>query len=235
MHGSKVFFVSLAMIVLLAACDDSTSNKNAQKATSEAQGAAKGSAVTASVEVPAKIGVINTTSVFKDSDGGKAGAAHLDALGKQLQTELVGLQAEAESSKSKEASDKLQMRLPEMQKRFEAEQQMVINTLNAAYQKALDSCREEEKIDIIVNEDAVLSFNPRIDLTKKIIAKMNLTPVVYTPLTPEEVGPASGMPPAGMMMPPSMPPKGMAPMQNDAATPSNADAKAASEAAPAKK
>ena len=138
-----------------------------------------------------RIAVINTGKIFQDSKGGKAGAAHLDALGKELQAELVKLQAETQDGKNKQAMEKLQERLAQMQQRFEAEQQMVLNTLNAAYQKAVDQCRKEDGIDLVINEDTALSFSPNIDISQKVIARMDLTPVVYTPLAPENSSPST--------------------------------------------
>jgi Skp family chaperone for outer membrane proteins len=150
-------------------------------------GEASNPAMEASRPAPsgARVAIINTGTIFKESDAGKAGAAHLDALAKELQTELTKLQGEAQDGKNKEAVEKLQTRLAQMQRRFDAEQQMVLNTINEASQKAVDTCREAEKIDLVINEDSVLSFSPQIDISHKVIEQMNRTPVVYNPLPAE--------------------------------------------------
>ena len=135
------------------------------------------------------VAIVNTDRVYKESDPGKAGIAHLDGISNTLQAELTDLQKKAEASTNKKAAQtQFQQALMALQQRFSAEQQQVITTLNEVYQKALENSRAKYKVDVIMASDTVLSASPEADFTDKVISEMNAIPATFKPLAAEGNG-----------------------------------------------
>jgi outer membrane protein len=132
------------------------------------------------------VAVVDSARVFKESDPGKAGIKHLEALHESMQAELNALQEELQG---KPKDEKLQQRLQEKymvyQQRISAEQQQVINILNETIQKALDACRVQNKLALIVGTDVVLSYGSAADVTEAVISEVNKAQVDFKALEPE--------------------------------------------------
>jgi outer membrane protein len=132
------------------------------------------------------VAVVDSARVFKESAPGKAGIKHLENLHESMQAELNALQQELQE---KPNDEKLQQKLQEKymvyQQRISAEQQQVINTLNEAIQKALDACRVQQKLALIVGTDVVLSYGPAADITGAVITEVNKAKVEFKPIEPE--------------------------------------------------
>jgi outer membrane protein len=132
------------------------------------------------------VAVVDSARVFKESEPGKAGIKHLETLHESMQAELNALQQELQAKPNDEAlQQKLQEKYMVYQQRISAEQQQVINTLNAAIQKALDACRVQQKLALIVGTDVVLSYGPAADITNAVISEVNKTKVEFKPIEPE--------------------------------------------------
>ena len=144
------------------------------------------------------VAVVDSARVFKESEPGKAGIKHLENLHESMQAELNALQ-QALQDKPNDATlqQKLQEKYMVYQQRISAEQQQVINTLNEAIQKALDACRVQQKLALVVGTDVVLSYGPAADITAAVIREMNKTKVEFKPIEPEaEAAPADPPSPA---------------------------------------
>ena len=148
-----------------------------------------------------KVGVVDSSRAFQESKAGKDGVAYLDALGKELQADLIKMQDTAEKENTDTARTALQQGFNDLQQRFAAEQQQVMNTVTDSYQKALDAVRTAEGLDVIIGTDSAVSFDPKSDLTQKVIDKMNATPVTFARVQPEsdagKAPSANGTAPAG--------------------------------------
>jgi len=133
--------------------------------------------------------VVDSARIFKESEPGKAGIKHLETLHESMQAELSALQQELQANPNDEAlQQKLQEKYMVYQQRISAEQQQVINTLNDAIQKALDACRAQKKLALIVGTDTVLSYSPAADITSAVISEVNKTKVEFKPIEPETGG-----------------------------------------------
>jgi outer membrane protein len=132
------------------------------------------------------VAVVDSARVFKESDPGKAGIKHLESLHESMQAELNALQEELQA---KPKDETLQQRLQEKymiyQQRISAEQQQVINTLNEAIQKALDACRAQKNLALIVGTDVALSFGQTADVTEDVIREVNKAKIEFLPIEPE--------------------------------------------------
>ena len=132
------------------------------------------------------VAVVDSTRVFKESEPGKAGIKHLENLHESMQAELKTLQqALQDKPKDETLQQTLQEKYMVYQQRISAEQQHVINTLNDAIQKALDVCRVQQKLALIVGTDMVLSYGPAADVTAAVIQEVNKTKVEFKPIEPE--------------------------------------------------
>ena len=132
------------------------------------------------------VAVVDSARVFKESEPGKAGIKHLESLHESMQAELNALQQELQDKPNDETlQQKLQEKYMVYQQRISAEQQQVINTLNEAIQKALDACRVQQKLALIVGTDVVLSYGPAADITGAVITEVNKARVEFKPIEPE--------------------------------------------------
>ena len=132
------------------------------------------------------VAVVDSARVFKESEPGKAGIKHLETLHESMQAELNALQQELQAKPNDEAlQQKLQEKYMVYQQRISAEQQQVINALNDAIQKALDACRVQKKLALIVGTDVVLSYGQTADITATVIGEVNKVKVEFKPIEPE--------------------------------------------------
>ena len=149
------------------------------------------------------VAVVDSTRVFKESEPGKAGIKHLESLHESMQAELNTLQqALQDKPKDETLQQTLQEKYMVYQQRISAEQQHVINTLNEAIQKALDVCRVQQKLALIVGTDVVLSYGPAADVTAAVIQEVNKTKVEFKPIEPEAETATSAVQPAPTVPPP---------------------------------
>ena len=152
------------------------------------------------------VAVVDSARVFKESLPGKAGIKHLESLHESMQAELNTLQQELQDKPNDETlQQKLQEKYMVYQQRISAEQQQVINTLNEAIQKALDACRAQQKLALIVGTDVVLSFGPTADITSAVITEVNKAKVEFKPIEPEAeaTAPVTQPAPAASQAPPA--------------------------------
>ncbi len=166
------------------------------------------------------VAVVDSSRVFKESEAGKAGIKHLESLHESMQGELNALQQELQNKPDDEAlQQKLQEKYMVYQQRISAEQQQVINTLNETIQKALDACRNRQKLALILGTDAVLSYGPAADITNAVIAEVNKTPVTFKAIEPEQPEVSAPVETPAQTPPPAAPAQnGTAPAPNAAPT-----------------
>ena len=132
------------------------------------------------------VAVVDSARIFKESEPGKAGIKHLETLHESMQAQLIALQeALMETPNDVALQQKLQEKYLVYQQRISVEQQQVINILNDAIQQALDACRVQQNLAVIVGTDVVLSHGPAADITDAVIREVNKTAVAFTPLEPE--------------------------------------------------
>lgn len=125
------------------------------------------------------IGVVNTAKIYQESEAGKAGVKHLEALHEEMQNEINKMQAELQKNPSDDVKRQFQQLYTDYQQRMGAEQQQVITVLNESLQKVLDAYREKSGLDVIVANEGVLSSSPKADVTSEIVAELNKQTVTF--------------------------------------------------------
>ncbi len=145
---------------------------------------------------PAVVAVITLDAVVANSPAGKALGSRLEEFQQEVQRELEVLQGKATEIRQQVAEGAgtlSQDRLGELQKQYE-DQQIAIRRLQGDKQReaqklqqeglaeiekqlrpAIEEIREEGGYDLILNNSPgiVVMVGPRIDITKKVIDKLN--------------------------------------------------------------
>lgn len=129
------------------------------------------------------VGVVDTSRLFQESDSGKAGLAHLQAMEAAMQEQLVAAQAMLEKSPNDEAlRAHFQKEFGGYQAMVQAEQQKVVETINAQITEAMEKARKKGKFSVILPSENVLAFDPKADITDDMIKLLNKAPVTFEPV-----------------------------------------------------
>lgn len=133
--------------------------------------------------VGSKVGVINPTRLFQDSESGKAGLAHLKQIESEMQTQLTTAQEMLKKSPDDEAlRSRFQQTFAGYQQLITDQQQKVVESVNKQIEAALDVCRGQKGLAAILNGEAVLSYAPDTDVTDAVLAEMNKAPLSFAPV-----------------------------------------------------
>jgi Skp family chaperone for outer membrane proteins len=136
-----------------------------------------------------KVGVVNPDLAYQKSAASEKGSAYLRNIGAELEGELRALEANVTNAKTKQQKDAAQVAMQQgvmnVQQRFNAEQQQVLNAISQVYKQALDNCRAKLGLDLILPGEAALSYAPALDVTGKVTDEMNSLPLDFTPLQPD--------------------------------------------------
>ena len=126
------------------------------------------------------------TRIMRDSEAGKAGVKHLEALQADMQEQLNAIQGRLEKNGSDaDAQKELQTVYMMSQQRMQVEQQNVVNVLYDTMQRIVNAYRTEKGYALIISSEAAASFDPKTDVTADIIAAMNKQKVEFKPVAPE--------------------------------------------------
>ena len=142
-------------------------------------------ATTAPEKAKIVIGLVDTEQIFSASLSGKAGIAHLEGIGKELQEDFIKLQSEMKE-KDENAIMNFQNQAGKLEQRFKAEEQQVMTAIEKLYQESLDNVRKEQKIQMILAKNSALSFDESVDVTAKILENMDKTTLTFKALPVEK-------------------------------------------------
>lgn len=132
-----------------------------------------------------KVGIINEEKIYMESEPAKAAVKHLDSISAKLHPELMKMQADMEKKPNdKNLQETMNKRFFEMQQIFGTEQQQVTNKVDNVYKATREEFIKKEGISIILSSDQVIEYSPSVDITDKIIEKMNKVAIDFT--TPTE-------------------------------------------------
>ena len=129
-----------------------------------------------------KLAVVDMTRIMRDSEAGKAGVKHLEALQADMQEQLNAIQGRLEkNANDADAQKELQTVYMMSQQRMQVEQQNVVNVLYDTMQRIINAYRTEKGYALIISSEAAASFDPKADVTTDIIAAMNKQKVDFKP------------------------------------------------------
>ncbi|MDR3641710.1 MAG: OmpH family outer membrane protein [Humidesulfovibrio sp.] len=124
-----------------------------------------------------KIVVVDGAKVFRESKPGQEAMAYLRTKSTDLQAEAKAAQAKVQAKQSQENAAAFQEAVTKYQTTMGAEQQRVVGLLQDQFNKILEKYRKDNKVDVILAKDVVLSYDEASDITNKIVEEMNKTTI----------------------------------------------------------
>jgi outer membrane protein len=124
-----------------------------------------------------KVAVVDGAKVFRESKPGQEAMAYLRTKSTELQAEAKAAQEKVQAKQSQENAAAFQEAVTKYQTTMGAEQQRVVGLLQEQFNKILDKYRKDNKLDVILAKDVVLSFEESADITNKIIEEINKTAI----------------------------------------------------------
>lgn len=147
-------------------------------------------------ETAFRAGVADVARLMKESVPGKEGIKYLESQQQKYQKELDVIQDRLEKDPTDEASMKeLQQLYTVSQQRIQAEGQNVASLIFDTVQKVLDNYRAEKGLDVILSQDTIASFDPKIDITSEIMAILDKQKIEFKPLPEPAKAPLDGAKP----------------------------------------
>lgn len=120
-----------------------------------------------------KIAVVDGAKVFRESKPGQEAMAYLRDKSTELQAEAKAAQDKVQAKQTQENAAAFQEAVTKYQTTMGAEQQRVVGLLQDQFNKILEKYRKDNKVDVILAKDVVLSYDETSDITNKIIEEIN--------------------------------------------------------------
>ncbi|MGE4263839.1 MAG: OmpH family outer membrane protein [Desulfovibrio sp.] len=120
-----------------------------------------------------KIAVVDGAKVFRESKPGQEAMAYLRDKSTELQAEAKAAQDKVQAKQTQENAAAFQEAVTKYQTTMGAEQQRVVGLLQDQFNKILEKYRKDNKVDVILAKDVVLSYEETSDITNKIIEEIN--------------------------------------------------------------
>jgi outer membrane protein len=124
-----------------------------------------------------KIAVVDGAKVFRESKPGQDAMAYLRTKSNDLQAEAKAAQEKVQAKQTQENAAAFQEAVTKYQTTMGAEQQRVVGLLQENFNKLLEKYRKDNKVDVVIAKDVVLSSDESTDITNKIIEEFNKTTI----------------------------------------------------------
>ena len=124
-----------------------------------------------------KIAVVDGAKVFRESKPGQEAMAYLRTKSTDLQAEAKTAQEKVQAKQTQENAAAFQEAVTRYQTTMGAEQQRVVGLLQDQFNKILEKYRKDNKVDVILAKDVVLSYDESSDITNKVIEEINKTTI----------------------------------------------------------
>jgi outer membrane protein len=120
-----------------------------------------------------KFAVVDGAKVFRESKPGQEAMAYLRDKSTELQAEAKAAQDKVQAKQTQENAAAFQEAVTKYQTTMGAEQQRVVGLLQDQFNKILEKYRKDNKVDVVLAKDVVLSYEESSDITNKIIEEIN--------------------------------------------------------------
>lgn len=120
-----------------------------------------------------KIVVVDGAKVFRESKPGQEAMAYLRNKSTELQAEAKAAQEKVQAKQTQENAAAFQEAVTKYQTTMGTEQQRVVGLLQDQFNKILEKYRKDNKVDVILAKDVVLSYDESADITNKVIEEIN--------------------------------------------------------------
>jgi outer membrane protein len=124
-----------------------------------------------------KIAVVDGAKVFRESKPGQDAMAYLRTKSNDLQAEAKSAQEKVQAKQTQENAAAFQEAVTRYQTTMGSEQQRVVGLLQENFNKILEKYRKDNKVDVVLAKDVVLSSDEATDITNKVIEEFNKTTI----------------------------------------------------------
>ena len=124
-----------------------------------------------------KTAVVDGAKVFRESKPGQEAMAYLRNKSTELQAEAKVAQEKVQAKQTQENAAAFQEAVTKYQTTMGSEQQRVVGLLQDQFNKILEKYRKDNKLDVILAKDVVLSYDEASDITNKVIEEINKTTI----------------------------------------------------------
>lgn len=124
-----------------------------------------------------KFAVVDGAKVFRESKPGQEAMAYLRTKSTELQAEAKAAQEKVQAKQTQENAAAFQEAVTKYQTTMGTEQQRVVGLLQDQFNKVLEKYRKDNKVDVILAKDVVLSYDEASDITNKVIEEINKTTI----------------------------------------------------------
>ncbi|MDR2745070.1 MAG: OmpH family outer membrane protein [Desulfovibrio sp.] len=137
-----------------------------------------------------KLAVVDMQRLMRDSEPARAGVKFLETMHAGMQEKIQAIEARLEKNpQDEEAQKELQTVYMTSQQRMQTEQQNVVTLLYDAIQRVMNTYREQNGYELILNAEVAAAFSPALDVTTAVIAEVNKQKIEFKPLTGETATP----------------------------------------------
>ncbi|MDR1125087.1 MAG: OmpH family outer membrane protein [Deltaproteobacteria bacterium] len=120
------------------------------------------------------LAIVDAEVVFQESKLASAGMRHLEGLTSDMQDRLVKMQEQLSAAPAdKELEQRLQTELFTLQGNMDRAQRAVAEQVNKLFDDAVEQCRKEQGLDIVLPRQLAMAVNPDVDITAKVVALMD--------------------------------------------------------------
>ncbi|MDR1776715.1 MAG: OmpH family outer membrane protein [Desulfovibrio sp.] len=137
-----------------------------------------------------KLAVVDMQRIMRDSEPARTGVKFLEDMHAGLQEKIKAIEARLEKDpQDADAQKELQTVYMNSQQRMQVEQQNVVTLLYDAIQRVMNTYREQNGYDVILNAEVAASFAPALDVTTAVLAEVNKQKVEFKPVFKEAATP----------------------------------------------
>lgn len=130
------------------------------------------------------LAVVDAEMVFQQSKLAAAGMQHLEALTSDMQDRLVKMQDQLGAApEDKALEQRLQSELFALQGNMDRAQRAVAERVNKLFDDAVEECRKNQGLEIVLPKQLAMAVNPDADITEKVVAVMDKITVDFSDIT----------------------------------------------------
>lgn len=133
-----------------------------------------------------KIGVIDTVTIFQQSEPGKAAIAFLESLQedaiarlKPLEEKLNVARESENEEEFKEIAAQMQSIAGEFQEALKVQQEVIYGTITQELTALIEKYRAEKQLTVIFNKTDLISYDPAQDISNDIMVAFNKISLDY--------------------------------------------------------
>lgn len=126
------------------------------------------------------IGFIDTVRILQESKPGMEGIARLEKLQADAVKQLEALEAKRSAAEKKKdtkmvesIATEMQAIAYELQNKLQSEQEIVFALITQELTNIVEQYRKDMKLTVIFNHSDVISFDPKADITQKVMKEFN--------------------------------------------------------------